>query len=77
MMDFIVDKIVMPMLILLLFATVIGIPFLFMQHRQHEETLKICYMQEDRTKECEYVLWKYENRTKTRSAIVPMPVVVR
>lgn len=77
MTDFIVDKIVIPLFILFILATLISVPVLFVQHRQHEAFLKDCFMQEHRTKECEYALWKYENRTKTQSAIVPMPVVVR
>lgn len=36
-----------------------------------------CFIQEPRTKECELVLYKYENRTKHTTTVMPMPVVVR
>lgn len=36
-----------------------------------------CFMQEPRTKECELVLYKYENRTKHMATVMPMPVVAR
>lgn len=77
MIDFIVDKIVIPLFILFILATLISVPVLFVQHRQHEAFLKDCFMQKHRTKACEYALWRYENRPKTRPTIVPMPVVVR
>lgn len=36
--------------------------------------LKRCFMQEPKTKECEYVLWRYENRDKTSTVAVPVVV---
>lgn len=36
------------------------------------EEIKECYMQEIKTKECEYKLWRYENRDKTHTAAVPV-----
>ena len=77
MIDFIMNKIVMSFLMLILLGTIIGTPILFMQHSRYEAFLKDCFMQEHKTKECEYALWKYENRTKTHSTVVPMPVVIR
>lgn len=77
MLDFIVEKVIMPFLILLLLGVIIGTPILFIQHNRYEAFLKDCFMQEHKTKECEYALWKCENRTKTQTTVVPMPVVVR
>ena len=44
---------------------------------QEDTEVDRCFMQEPRTKECELVLYKYENRTKHTTTVMPMPVVVR
>jgi len=44
---------------------------------QKDTEVDRCFMQEPRTKECELVLYKYENRTKHTTTVMPMPVVVR
>ena len=44
---------------------------------QENREVDQCFMQEPRTKECELVLYKYENRTKHTTTVMPMPVVVR
>lgn len=31
-------------------------------NKQYEQQLEECFMQEPRTKDCEFVLWKHENR---------------
>lgn len=77
MLDFIIEKVVMTFLVLLLLGVIIGTPIIIMQNERYEAFLKNCFMQEHKTKECEYAIWKYENRTKTHSTVVPMPVVVR
>ena len=48
--------------------------YAFVQERNEVDN---CFMQEPRTKECELVLFKYENRTKHTTTVMPMPVVVR
>lgn len=30
--------------------------------KEYEQRLEECFKQEPRTKDCEFVLWKYENR---------------
>lgn len=77
MIDFITDKVILPLLMLILLGAILGLPVLFMKHKQHEAFLKDCFMQENRTKECEYALWKYENRTKTLPAIMTTPVIFK
>lgn len=42
-----------------------------------EKKVDECFMQEQRTKECELVLYKYEHRPKNYTTVVPMPVVAR
>jgi len=42
-----------------------------------EEELRECFMQEVKTKECEYKLYRYENRSKNHTTVMPMPVVIR
>jgi len=39
---------------------------------QQDRAVKACYMQEHKTKECEFLLWKYENRDKTHAVAVPV-----
>lgn len=77
MLDFITDKAVLPLLMLVLIVGILSLPVLFVRHKQYEEFLKDCFMQEERTKECEYALWTYENRTKTLPAIMSTPVVFK
>ena len=77
MIDFMLEKIFLPLLLILLFAAIISIPVLFVQHSKYEAYLKDCFKQENRTKECEYALWEYENRPNTQPAIIATPVVFR
>lgn len=30
--------------------------------KEYEQKLEYCFKQEPRTKDCEFILWKYENR---------------
>lgn len=77
MLDFMIEKMLMPLLMLVLIVGILSLPVLFARHKQYEVFLKDCFMQEERTKECEYALWTYENRTKTLPAIVSTPVVFK
>lgn len=77
MIDFMVEKMLMPLLMLVLIVGILSLPVLFVRHKQYEAFLKDCFMQEHRTKECEYALWTYENRTKTLPAIMTTPVVFK
>ena len=58
-----------------LFGTMIYIAYKADKEQQTE--VERCFMQEPRTKECELVLYKYENRRKHTTTVMPMPVVVR
>ena len=51
--------------------------FCIEEDREQTEAVERCFMQEPRTKECELVLYKYENRRKHTTTVMPMPVVVR
>ena len=55
------------------------IPLAYKNDVKQEQIRKDCFMQEVKTKECEYILWKYENRTKSNTTVMPVsvPVVVR
>lgn len=48
--------------------------------RRKEEALQECFMQEPRTKDCEYMIWKYEiehAKPKNSSSFVPMPIIIK
>lgn len=62
---------------ILLFCLIGFFGFVFYMIRLQNEEIKACFMQEPRTKECEYILYRYENRSKHTTTVVPMPVVVR
>lgn len=44
---------------------------------KESKEIKECYMQEIKTKECEYKLWRYEGRDKTHTIPVFIPVYHR
>ena len=77
MMDFMIEKMLLPLLILVLIVGILILPVLLVKHNQYEVFLKDCFMQAERTKECEYALWQYENRTKISPAIVTTPVLFK
>lgn len=54
----------------------VGLPVACVNDARQEQIRKECFMQDVKTKECEYILWKYENRTKSNTTVMPMPVVV-
>ena len=53
------------------------VPFACYYNAKQEEELRECFMQEVKTKECEYKLYRYENRGKNHTTVMPMPVVIR
>lgn len=87
MIDFIIEKIFLPFgaIVLFLFVCfcVLGIfciPSCIEQDKRERQQIKECFMQEPRTKECEYILWNYElkqNTPKNNTRVMPMPMVIR
>lgn len=82
--DFVMEKIVIPVVVFgILFVIVGGIfafPFYLKQEEEEKQMVESCFMQDPRTKECEFVLWQYELEKKesnTRSTVMPMPMVIR
>lgn len=45
---------------ILIVGVCVSIPFFIIQDMKYQDYLKKCYMQEQKTKQCEYALWKYE-----------------
>ena len=83
-MEFIMLKIIMPILVfgslIFLIIGICVIPSCIKQDINEKQEVERCFMQEPRTKECEYILWKYELKMKkptSRTTVMPMPVVVR
>lgn len=70
------DKIIAVFAIILVVILCVGIPFFIIQDMKYNDYLKECYMQEHKTKQCEYALWKYENRTKTTATVMPVPIKI-
>lgn len=63
--------------ILLIIAFFVGLLlFGICCEKTQQDRLKDCYIQEPRTKECQYEIWKYENREKSTHHVVPMPIVI-
>lgn len=69
-MDF--EKIIGIVIGLLIAFVVALLVFAFVCEANTQERLEICYKQEPRTKDCEFFLWKYENRQKTSTVAVPV-----
>lgn len=86
-MIFIVEKIITPFfiitIILFICFCVLGIFFIpscIEQDKRERQQIKECFMQEPRTKECEYILWNYElkrNTPKNNTRVMPTPMVIR
>lgn len=56
------------------------IPSCIKRDIEQENQVKECFMQDVKTKECEYILWKYELKKKEpkhSTAVIPMPIFVR
>lgn len=64
--------------ILILFISIVlaGMVIAGYCQKQYDDGLKACYMQEPRTQDCEFMIWKYENRDKSSHHIMPVPVVI-
>ena len=77
MIDFFFLKILPVIFVMIVLGLLVIVPIAIKQNAEYQNCLKECFMQEHKTKECEYMLWKYENRTKNNTTVMPMPVVVR
>lgn len=82
--EFIMFKILMPVFVfgILIFVVcgIIAIPSCIKKEQEEKQRVEACFMQEPRTKECEFVLWQHELKMKkpgSRTTVMPMPVVVR
>ena len=53
------------------------IPVACYYNAKQEEELRECFMQEIKTKECEYKLYRYEHKRNNHTTVMPMPIVVR
>lgn len=85
--DYIMRYIVSPFMCVLMVGVVLFcimgvlcIPSCIKQDIEEKNKIEECFMQEPRTKECEFTLWKYElkmgNPKKTRSTTF-VPMVIR
>ena len=63
-------------IILTFFALGVVVYFVHQEEEQQQKEVERCFVQEPRTKECELVLYKYENRKKNTTTAVPvfMPI---
>lgn len=66
------DKIVCVILGLFVAACVVLLIGCVICEAKNQHQIEICYKQEPRTKDCEFLLWKYENREKTSTVAVPV-----
>lgn len=82
--EFILLKILFPIFVFGILIFVIGgiftIPSCIKEEQEEKQRVEACFMQEPRTKECEFVLWQHElnmKKPESRTTVMPMPVVVR
>lgn len=82
--DFILFKILLPVFVFGLLFIVVGvifaIPSSIKEAQEEKQRIESCFMQEPRTKECEFALWQHEfemTKPESRTTVMPMPVVVR
>lgn len=71
------DKIILGFFVFVIMIFGVMMYFVGQSYGHQQAEIEKCFMQEPRTKECELVLYKYENRTKNTTTVMPMPVVVR
>jgi ABC-type multidrug transport system permease subunit len=71
------DKIILGFFVFVIMLFCVMIYFVCQSYAYQQAEIEKCFMQEPITKECELVLYKYENRTKHTTTVIPMPVVVR
>ena len=77
--DFILSKIFPAIIITLIVSIIIGIPLMIIDIRETQRQVEECFMQQVKTKECEYILWKYEldkKEPKHSTTVMPMPMVI-
>ena len=87
MIDFVMEKVFMPFVAIFIFlfvcfcvAGVFCIPSCIEQDKRDKQQIKECFMQEIKTKECEYILWEYELKQKqpeNNTHVIPTPMVIR
>ena len=82
-MEYIVAPFAMLIVVGLIAFCIIGVFFIpsCIKHDQEvQKKIEECFMQEPRTKECEYILWQYELKKKEpkhNTTVMPMPMIVR
>ena len=83
-LEFVMDYIFTPFMcvatVLVVATCIVGlfyIPSCIKQENEQQRQVEECFMQEQRTKECEYILWKYElnkKEPKHHPTVMPMPI---
>lgn len=76
MLDDIMDFFAVVLLPIIIIGLLCLIPIAFYAHIKQEETIKECYMQEIKTKQCEYELYRYEHRDVSRTRTTPVPIFI-
>lgn len=76
MIDWFFENVLPTVIVALIVLILVGLPVACVNEGKQEQIRKECFMQKVKTKECQYILWKYENRTKSNTTVMPMPVVV-
>lgn len=82
-LEFIMLKILFPVLVFgllfILIAGILSIPSCIKEEQEEKQRVETCFMQEPRTKECEFVLWQHELKMKkpnSQATVMPMPMSV-
>jgi hypothetical protein len=82
--EFLMEKIIIPIFVfglaIIMILGIIAIPLCIKQEAQEKQRIESCFMQEPRTKECEFALWQHELemiKSESRTTVMPMPVVVK
>jgi len=71
------EKIFFGFFIMIILLLGVCVYFCIEEDREQMEAVERCFMQEPRTKECELVLYKYENRKKNTTTAVPVFMPIR
>ena len=82
--EFVMERILGPFMVVLIVlfigfccVGVFFIPSCIREDREREKQIEECYKQEPRTKDCEYLLWKYElKQRQPRNTTTAVPVIV-
>lgn len=79
-MDYFFEKIIIfiGIVLVIIFITLLAlIPFAIYGLIDASNKEKECFMQEVKTKECEYILWQAENnRCKPKTNVMPVPMLM-